>query len=341
MQMSAITAAHLRPCFSETCSRPKKQKRATEASSQPRLRASSKLTFQQNKPERYWFQTEHCYNAETYARSSCNQVRFHPESRNAKVYLFFALLGLAPASLPAQDSLPEANPGRPTVSTPATLTPPGYLQFETGVLGAEKSGEFANRTGITEVVKLSLNSRLELLLQTEPMVLSDLGDRTDHRPGEVFAGFQAVLHKGEGARPTISVSYFRRLYASPAPELDIGTNRQSALLLASFDLKKFHIDTNAIFTEQISDETGVHRGQFGQTLSISHPIAGHLSLSGELWHFSQPLIHSNAAGLLLAPSYAVSRVLVLDGGFNRGLTSTSTRWEGFLGFTYLLPKKLW
>jgi hypothetical protein len=31
----------------------------------------------------------------------------------------------------------EANPGRPTVSTPATLTPPGYLQFETGSLGAE------------------------------------------------------------------------------------------------------------------------------------------------------------------------------------------------------------
>jgi hypothetical protein len=26
--------------------------------------------------------------------------------------------------------VPEANPGRPTVSTPATLTPVGYLKFE-------------------------------------------------------------------------------------------------------------------------------------------------------------------------------------------------------------------
>ncbi len=33
----------------------------------------------------------------------------------------------------------EANPGRPTVSTPATLTPVGYLQFETGGLGASHS----------------------------------------------------------------------------------------------------------------------------------------------------------------------------------------------------------
>jgi hypothetical protein len=32
--------------------------------------------------------------------------------------------------------------------------------------------------------------------------------------------------------------------------------------------------------------------------------------------------------------------LVLDGGFNRGLTSTSTRWEAFAGFTYLLPHKV-
>lgn len=238
-------------------------------------------------------------------------------------------------------TLVQANPGRPTVSTPATLTPVGYLQFESGVLGAEKSGEFSNRTGVETVVKLSLARRLELLVQTEPMVLSDLGNRTDHRPGEVFVGFQSIVKHGEGLRPTISVSYFRRLYASPAPELDMGTNRQSALLLVSFDVKKFHVDTNGVVTEQIDDATLVHRAQFGQTLSLSHPVAGNLSLSGELWHFSQPLTRSNAAGLLLAPSYNVNKFLVVDGGFNRGLTSTSTRWEVFVGFTYLLPKKFW
>jgi len=227
------------------------------------------------------------------------------------------------------------------VSTPATLTPVGYLQFETGALGAETSAEFANRTGIETVIKLAVTRRLELLVQNEPMVWSDLGDRADRRPGEVFLGFQTVVRRGEGSRPTISVSYFRRLYASPAPELDIGTNRQSALLLVSFDVKKFHVDTNGIVTEQITDDTLIHRAQFGQTLSIAHPIAGKLSFSGELWHFTQPLTRSNAAGLLLAPTYNVNRFLVLDGGFNRGLTSTSTRWEGFVGLTYLLPKKLW
>lgn len=270
--------------------------------------------------------------------------------RCAWIHLVCALFALSPVYVMAQatsspgDTDPsqvEANPGRPTVSTPATLTPAGYIQFETGILGAEKSSEFSNRTGIENVTKLSLTRSFELLVQTEPMVFSDLGNRTDRRPGEVFAGFQAVIHHGEGSRPTVSVGYFRRLYASPAPELDIGTNRQSMLLLVSFDAKKFHVDTNGIVTEQISDQTGAHRAQFGQTLSISHPLVGHLGMSGELWHFSQPLTRSNAVGLLLAPSYTLNRFLVLDGGFNRGLTSSSTRWEGFLGFTYLLPKRLW
>lgn len=246
------------------------------------------------------------------------------------------LIEAIPSAIPV-----DANPGRPTVSTPATLTPVGYLQFEAGVSGAEESGEFANRIGIETVAKLSITRHIEVIFQTEPMVFADVGNSTDKEPGEVFAGFQAVIHHGEGLRPTISVSYFRRLYASPAPELDIGTNRQSALFLVSFEVQKLHIDTNAILTEQIS-ETGVtHRAQFGQTLSISHPLLRRLALSGELWHFSQPFSRSNAVGLLLAPSYAVNHLFVLDGGFNRGLTSSSTRWEIFAGFTYLLPKKLW
>ena len=33
--------------------------------------------------------------------------------------------------------------------------------------------------------------------------------------------------------------------------------------------------------------------------------------------------------------------LVIDGGFNHGLTITSTQWEVFVGFTYLLPHRLW
>lgn len=253
--------------------------------------------------------------------------------------LLFALVPESSAQT-GTASVPEANPGRPTVSTPATLTPVGYLQFENGALFAESSTEFSRRFGIGQVTKLTVHPRLELFLQSEPLAVSVSQDRaaTAMHVGEVFAGLQGVLYDGRDSRPTVALSYTRRLYASPAPELDIGTFRQSGAILLSDDLHGFHIDANGIFTEQIASE--IHRAQFGQTLSISHSLRG-FTLSGEIWHFSQPFERSNTVGNLWALSRALRRNLVVDGGFDHGLTKTSTRWELFLGFTYLLPRRLW
>jgi hypothetical protein len=234
---------------------------------------------------------------------------------------------------------PEANPGRPTVSTPATLTPTGYLQFETGVLGARHSGEFSSRTGLNEVMKLSVASRLELLAAAEPVVHYRAEGITANGVAEVFLGAQAVLSPGEGARPTVAVSYFHRAYDGGAPELDFGSPANSFLLLASADVKGFHYDANAMLNELV--QGSVRRPQFGQSLSISHPLKGKFTLSGEIWHFTQPFLHGNAVGNLWAVSYAARKTLVFDGGFNRGLTGSSTRWEAFVGFTYLLPHRLW
>lgn len=234
---------------------------------------------------------------------------------------------------------PAANPGRPTVSTPATLTPVGYFQFETGLLGATHSPEFSSRSSLNETIKLSLVPRLELLVSSEPFVHYTSAGRTANGVAEVFLGAQAVVSPGEGARPTLAVSYFHRSYDGGVPEVDFGSPVNSFLLLASADVKGFHYDANAMFNELVQGT--VRRPQFGQSLSISHPLYGKLSLSGEIWHFSQPFLRSNAVGSLWAVSYAARKTLVLDGGFNRGLTSTSTRWEAFVGFTYLLPYRFW
>lgn len=159
-----------------------------------------------------------------------------------------------------------------------------------------------------------------------------------NRVAEVFLGAQAVISPGEGAKPTLAVSYFRRVYDGGAPEFDIGSSVNSVLLLASADVKGFHYDANAMFNEQT--EGTVRRAQFGQSLTISHPLRGKFTLSGEIWHFTQPFLRNHAVGNLWAVSYAARKTLVFDGGFNRGLTDTSTRWEAFVGFTYLLPHRL-
>jgi hypothetical protein len=192
-----------------------------------------------------------------------------------------------------------ANPGRPTVSTPATITPVGYLQFETGFVPAYQSPEFSSGYSLTQAIKLAVAPRLEFLVMAEPVAHFTAEGRTANRVADIFVGTQFVLYRGEGAKPTLAVSYFHRAYDGGAPEFDYGRR------------------------------------------TISHRFLRRFTLSGEIWHFTQPFLKSNAVGNLWAISYSARKTLVFDAGFNHGLTGTSTSWEGFVGFTYLFPHRLW
>jgi hypothetical protein len=250
--------------------------------------------------------------------------------------LAILLLGLTPVVLTAQEpDVPSANPARPTVATPATLTPVGYLQFETGFLGAWRSPEFSSQSSFNEVMKFSVHKRIEFLLVDEPFAHTRVDGRSQNATGGIALGVQGVLHSGEGARPTIALSYLRQVYGGDAADIDIGSARNSTLLLISADVKGFHYDTNFFFNEVV--DAPVHRLQTGQTLSVSHPLIKKFGLSGEIWHFTQPFLHGNTVGNLWALNYNAKKNLVFDIGFNRGFTATSTRWEVFTGFTYVIP----
>ena len=231
---------------------------------------------------------------------------------------------LAPSSLRGeQEDEPVAKPGRPTVSTPAKITPVGYLQLETGVLAATRSLEFSSRSSLNEAIKFSVATRLELIAVLEPLVHYRAGDRAANGTAEIFCGAQALLSKGEGRRPTAAASYFRRVYGGGAPELGPGSPRNSLVLLGSADDKGFHYDANGMLNEIVKGTA--HRAQFGQTLSISHSLGEGFTLSGEIWHFSQPSLHGHAVGNLWALANTARKYLVLNAGFNRG-RRLSTGW---------------
>ena len=237
---------------------------------------------------------------------------------------------------PQQDG-PAANPGRPTISTPATLTPAGYFQFETGYLGAWHSPEFSSQSSVNEVVKFSVSRRIELQAELSPFARSAIGTQSANGTGSVSLGVQGLLLQGGGARPALALSYFRQVSSGNTPDLDIGSPKNSAIVLVSADVKGFHYDSNFLFNDTIEGAT--HRAQFGQTLSVSHGLGGKFGLSGEIWHFTQPFLRRRAVGTLWALNYNARKNLVIDSGFDRGLTRTSTRWEVFVGFTYVLPHK--
>jgi hypothetical protein len=273
---------------------------------------------------------------------------------------------------------PQANPGRPTVTNPATLPPVGYLQFEQGYLGSLNSPETASQYGANLVAKTAVHPRVMLELQTQPFAESgEVNAQGSGRgSGDVLLGAQAVLYLAPSApaetaktpqashraltRPTVSVAYLGRVHAGTTPDIDQGGYANGVLLLVSGDIGKFHYDSNYLVNEQTESESSprtgadvtLRRAQFGQTLSVNHPLNGpNLQVSVEVYHFSQPLVHATAQGGyvagadlldgLFALSYTLRPNCVLDGGFSHGFTSTSTRWQSFAGFTYLLPHRLW
>lgn len=249
-----------------------------------------------------------------------------------------AAFAQTPAPPPATEP-PAANPGRPTISAPATLTPVGYVQLENGLLAGHLSDEFATLVNLNQVTKLTVHPRLQLFAQFEPVAWSkdDGTSRLTNYAGGISVGAQVLLYAGQGARPSIAASFTQTAYAGDAPDLDIGSARQSYVALFSFDLGAFHIDANTIFNNQVDSSRHL---QYGQTLSIAHPLRK-TTLTCELWHFTQPLDHAGAGGVLWALSFGPNPRLVFDVGFDIGLTTTSTHQEVFGGFTYLIPHKLW
>src|SRR5258708_24428576 len=104
--------------------------------------------------------------------------------RHLSVPLLSLFLGVTMVAAGQQEAAPPeepaANPGRPTVSTPATLTPVGYLQFESGFLRAWHSPEFSSQSSLNEVVKCSLSRWFELLPGACPFTYSLAGNQAPH-----------------------------------------------------------------------------------------------------------------------------------------------------------------
>ena len=262
---------------------------------------------------------------------------------------------------PDYETNPAADPARPTVTNPAHIPPPGYLQFEQGFLQGAGSPGLDSQFSLVQTTKLSLTHYILVQVGDQPYAYTQ---PQSNDTGDVVVGAQFLFNdeeEGHSRVPTVAIGLNHRIYAGTAPNLDIGGLSNGVLLLVSGDLFGLHYDTNYIFNEQPGNMSThpipgtvaqtVRRLQFGQTLSVTRQINQPLAFTGELWHFTQPLVsntrsnnfsqRSNAVGLLATFGYTVRPTLVLDCGAERGLTTTSTVWEGFVGFTYLLPHRLW
>jgi hypothetical protein len=265
------------------------------------------------------------------------------------------------AFTPTDVDVPEASPSRPTVTGPAHIPPTGYLQFEQGFNRADTSpAGVSAQSALNQTTKIALTTRLLVQFISQPYTYNVATNQpATNAPGDLDLGAQYILHKEVGALPVVAVGYIRRVRAGASSNLDVGDFSQSALLLMSGDLPHgFHYDSNLILNDLSSDQNSasaphtIRRGQFAQTVALSHPLFAHATASrltgvAELSHFAQPFVTTPSAsrastlGLLFAATFTLRPNIVLDAAFDHGLTSTSTQWQGAFGLTWLLPHRLW
>lgn len=228
-----------------------------------------------------------------------------------------------------------ANPNRPTVANPADITQYGVLELEYGF------DRIWPREGVHQVstgglLKFGLLCDVELRWNTNSF-LSQTDDSGTHTTfGDNWIGAQVRLYRQTKRVPTLSFGYALKI-PSASTDDGLGTGRvdHSLSFLASKDIAGVHLDFNAThFWIGRPDASGFDQND-QLNLAFSRPIHKALGFTGEFYGDTQ--LNQDTASFvssLWALTYTVTPRLVIDGGFEAGLTSGGPHRHAFVGLTY-------
>jgi len=229
----------------------------------------------------------------------------------------------------------QANPNRPTVANPADITQYGVLELEYG-WDRVWPQPAAHQTSLGGLVKFGLLCDVELRWNTTSFLRQTDPTGTQQGFGDNWLGPQVRLYRQTAHVPTLALNYAVKIPSASAGK-GLGTGRvdHAVGFLASKDIAKWHFDFNAThFLVGRQNASGFdHNDQIN--LAFSRPIHGGLQFTGEFYGDT----HLNAAtpsfvSSLWALTYTITPRLVIDGGFERGLTAGGPQKHAFVGFTY-------
>src|SRR5580765_1447069 len=233
-------------------------------------------------------------------------------ARGARVALMTLLLCLSANLASAQwmgkqtgcyaDSI-AANPNRPTVANPADITQYGVLELEYGWDRVWPT-EGVTQTSANGLLKFAVLCDVELRWNTTSFLSQTDASGTHRTFGDNWLGPQVRVYKQTKRVPTLAFSYAVKI-PSASTEDGLGSGHVDHLFtfLASKDVAKIHFDFNA--------------GEFCGDTRLNAATPGFAS---SLW----------------ALTYTVRPRLVIDGGFEAGLTSGGPHRHLFFGVTYAI-----
>jgi hypothetical protein len=228
-----------------------------------------------------------------------------------------------------------ANPNRPTVANPADITQYGVLELEYGWDRVWPGGG-DRQTSFGGLLKFGLLCDLELRWTTTSYVWQTDANGTHSGVGDNWIGPQIRIYRQTKRVPTLSFGYAVKIPSASAQEgLGSGRVDHGFAFLASKDIAHIHFDFNATqFLIGRPNATGFDQNQ-QLNLAFSRFIRGKLEFTGEF--YGDTALNQATPGFassLWALTYTVTPRLVIDGGFEAGLTSGGPHRHAFVGATY-------
>ncbi|MDI1299891.1 transporter [Methylotenera sp.] len=251
--------------------------------------------------------------------------------------LSFCLLIVSSLVAKAEDSTSTATPYRPTVSNPATLSAPGWLEMELGWQTIKGGGD-KWRNSLPFLAKLAFTDDWGVLVGNELAVRrTDFDDAKYEGVGDTTLIVKHRISSGvEGIDWGVEAGY-----KLPTAKDTIGSGKGDFILngIYSADFSASHLDLNLGATRLGAIDDGDGRLQYNWAASVSHNLNEKWGVFGELSGVYQHNA-STQFQLMTGASYNYSNRIVLDAGLTVGLATASQDWSIFSGVTVLLDN-LW
>ena len=254
-------------------------------------------------------------------------ARVRASIRGLLLLLFASALVDTPA-FAADEAGPLATPYRPSVSTPAALSAPGWIEIEAGVGHA--------REGSSRLDTLPVTVKLAFTPDWGVRIGADVWQRQrDGSARSSGAGDTGIVVK---RRFEITETQALGLEAGatlPTAHGDTGVGKTAwgVNAIYSGDFGAWHTDLNATLTRLGARDPGASRMAWLWAAALSRPIDERWGIVGE-WSGTRQRGAGHSSQGLVAVSFAASRRLVLDVGAARSLRSGPSAWSAFAGFTW-------
>jgi hypothetical protein len=248
----------------------------------------------------------------------------------------FALLACAACAHADDDGGPAVVPYRPSVSTPAQLSAPGYLELEAGGLRATGPGSDSgmSRTTLPYTLKLAFTPDWGIRVGGDAWVRQRAFGQSDSGVGDT-----AVVLKRRFAVSDATAWGLELGETFPTAKSSIGIGHAQTTINGIFSsdfAPAWHTDLNLNATHFNSSNQDVP-WQVGWAAAFSRTLTDAWGAVGEFSGTHQ-VGTIPTAQFLAAASWNASPAAVLDFGAAHGLNDASPRWQVFAGVTVRLAK---